>query len=318
MSVRSAIASVVAAWLVASTASCAPLRNSLSSPADYADYRVFRLADGPAKLSAAWQYLRAHPEGEWHVEVGGFFWPEERALRAEIGKTPRGAARYLDVLPDGPHADDARVYLAAIEKERLEGPLRRERAQAMAKKRAEAARRAPGDAIEEWARRAAKVQTFREPRAALDATPFGAAYAGEPAAVCDAEGCSKLLSFTYPVPDAEPPLDRTFVVDVRVETTAGLVTAISLVLPKRGFLWWLEGSEAREVDPADAATRAEAIARARNRVETVVREAAGAECTTTEADEARVLACGALRVTIATLPDGHDVVRFVRLPPDAE
>ncbi len=312
---RAALARTIALSSLLALGACATFRGTFAAPRDYAEYRAFRLAETtPDKLARAWRYLQAHPEGEWRAEVEQWFWPEERALRADSTRTPRGAARYLDALPDGPHADAARAYLATVEKEQREGPEKRQRALEAARKRAEAARRAPGEAIEAWARRAAQVQPFREPRAALDATPFGEAYAGDPAPVCDDDGCSKFLSFTYPVPEAEPPLDRTVVVDVRVELTAGVVTAIARVLPKRGFLWWLEGSEAREVDPNDASTRAEAVARARNRVETVVRDAVGGECTTTEADEARVLACGALRVTISTAPDGRDVVRFVRLP----
>jgi hypothetical protein len=291
-------------------------RSIVAPPADYDDYRSYRLATGFAeRLGTGWRYLRDHPQGTFHDEVAAWFYPAEQRFWEEAGRTPGGAAAYLEAMPDGPHAVEERTFLRAFEIEQREGPLRAQRALEEARKKADAARRALGEAVEAWTKRAIDLPAFRVPLAEVRTTEFGKKYNGEPYPVCDADGCSKFLSFTYPVPDADPPLDRTAVVDVRLEIVAGLVTAVSIALPKRGFLYWMEGAEARAVDPADPDAHVEAIARARNRIERVVRDAKGNACTTTEAENARVIACGDLRVAIGTLPTGEDVVKIVSLQP---
>lgn len=294
---------------------CAPLRGTFAPSRDYADYREYRLAQAHGeRLGAAWRYLRDHPRGEFNDEVARWFYPEEARFWNEAGRTPGGAAAYLELMPDGPHAEAERTFLRAFEIEKREGPLRTQRALEAARKKAEAARRALGDAVELWTKRATHVdEAFRQPLSVLHKTELGKFYDADPYPVCDAEGCSKFLSFTYAVPDVQTPLDRTVVLDVRVELTAGLVTGIALVLPKRGFTWWLEGAEGRNVDPADETTRTEAIALAKNRVEKVVRAARGGDCTTTEADAVRTILCGDLRVTVGTTPTGDDVVHIVSL-----
>ncbi|MGZ3424722.1 MAG: hypothetical protein ACXVEF_43515 [Polyangiales bacterium] len=291
-------------------------RTMTAGPSDYHDYRTYRLATGfGQKLGAGWRYLRDHPQGAFREEVALWFYPAEQRFWSEAGRTPGGAAAYVEYMPDGPHAEDERTFLRAFELEKKEGPLRAQRLLEAARKKAEDARRALGDAVETWTKRAISVPAFRVPLKDIKETEFGKAYQDDPPPVCDPDGCSKFLSYTYPVPEADPAFDRTAVVDVRLEITAGLVTAITISLSKRGFLYWMEGAENRPVDPSDPNAHVEAIARARNRVEKVVRDAKGASCTTTEADQARLIACGDLRVAIGTLPTGEDVVKIVSLLP---
>lgn len=294
---------------------CAATRGAFAPPRDYADYRVFVLAEGMGeKLSAAWTYLRHHPNGEYKDEVAKWFFPTEAKFYEEAGRTPGGAAAYLQFLPDGPHAEEERTFLRAFEIERREGPLRAKRALEEARKKAEAARRALGDSVETWTRRALAIESFQGEKSALEASKFGAAYFKEPPApICDAEGCSKYFTFTYPVPEVDTALDRNAVLEVRVELTAGLLTGVSLVLPKRGFLQWLEGSEGRPIDMNDAAMRSESIVRARNRIESIVREVRGGGCSTDEEESSRRVTCGDVRVTIGTTPNGDDLVRIISL-----
>ncbi len=301
---------------IAATAACGWSRGTFAEPRDYHAFRRFAFSDGAAKLSAGWAYLRDQKGGAFRDDVAQWFFPAEQRFWSEAGRTPGGAAAYLEILPDGPHAEEERTFLRAWEIEQREAPLRAKKALEEARAKAEAARRALGDAIETWTKQALSIETWREERNKLDATKFGEAYfKGEPAPVCDPSGCSKFLSFTYPVPDAETALDRTAALEVRVESTAGLLTGVSLVLPKHGFLRWLEGTEARHLEQDDPAARTESVMRARNRIESVVREARGGGCVTDEADEFRRITCGDLRVAIGSTPSGDDVVRIVSLAP---
>jgi len=303
--------------LLALSTGCAWSRGTFAPPRDYHDYRRFVLAEGLGeKLGAAWVYLRDHKQGEFRDDVARWFFPTEEKFWTEAGRTPGGAAAYLQYLPDGPHAEEERTFLRAWETEQREGPIRAKKALEEAKKKAETARKALGDAVESWTKKALSIETWRDEKAKLDASKFGEAYVGAPPApVCDQDGCSKFLTFTYPVPEVDTAIDRTAVLEVRVETVAGMVTGVSLVLPKRGFLHWLEGTEGRAVDPTDPSARAESIMRARNRVETVVREVRGGGCTTDEADEVRRITCGDIRVAIGTTFAGDDMIRITSLAP---
>lgn len=294
---------------------CAASRGTFAPPRDYAAYREFVLAESMGeKLGAAWRYIRHHHDGEYREEVTKWFFPAEERFFREAGHTAGGASAYLELMPDGPHAEESQRFLAAFEKERIEGPLRAKRELEAARKKADDARHALGEAVERWTRLALTVDSWREPRSKLEAHKLGAEYWGtSPAPICDDDGCSKYFTFLYPVPDLSTPRDRTAILEVRLEITAGLLTAVTLVLPKRGFVYWLEGSEGKPVDPADATTRNDSVIRARNRIESIVREVRGGGCTTDEEELLRRITCGDIRAAIGTTPSGDDVVRIFSL-----
>lgn len=295
---------------------CGMSRGTFAAPRDYADYREYALADNMGdKLGAAWRYLRRHPTGEFKEEIAKWFFPAEEKFFTSAGHTAGGATAYLELMPDGPHAVEARRFLDTFERERIEGPLREKRALEEARKKAEAARRALGDAVEAWTRRALAIETWKQPQAALDGSKFGDEYKKPPPPICDEDGCSKYFTFVYPVPEVATAIDRTTVLEVRLEITAKLLTAVTLVLPKRGFVHWLEGSEGRAIDGSDAAARNESIVRARNRIESIVREVRGGGCATDEENLLRRITCGDIRVAIGTTPAGDDVVRIFSLAP---
>lgn len=307
-------------WLVVASAlalGCVPTRNALAPNDDYAAYRTYKLANAyGARLAAASRYLLAHPKGEYAAEVSAWFVPAEQRFYESAGGTIGGARAYLALLPDGPHAEDEKRMVAAWEKEQIEGPAREKKALEDARKKAEAAKRALGETIETWTQKAVRISAYRVDRATLEKNDGGFAepfFHEPPEATCDPDGCSKRFTFSYAVPDANPPLDRTVGLEVRLETAAGLVVAVTMTLPRHGFVYWLEGSENRGVDKADPAVQGEALTRAKNRVESIVRKHVGGECTTDEAEDLRTLTCGKVRVVVRKGPAGEDLVRILAL-----
>jgi len=302
---------------IASSA-CAAARIALSGPSDYHSYRRYRLADSlDERLSAGWAYLRDQPDGEFRAEVEQWFVPAESRFFTEAGRTPGGALAYLKLMPDGPHATEEATFLRAFELEKIEGPLREKRALEEARKKADDARKALGDAIEVWTRRALTITTWGAPLAKFDQVDRAVsdAFADTPKAKCTSDGCSKVLYFTYAVPDASPPQDRVVPLVVRLELAAGVVVAVSITAPKGGFSWWLEGSEGHGVDPFDVNQRAEALMRAKNRVEVIARSVVtSVPCQTSEDEAMRTIVCGTLQTTIAASPTGDDVIRIVGVP----
>jgi hypothetical protein len=309
---------LLAPLLAAATVDCAALRPVVIAPSDWEAYRRWRLASShDERLRTAWNYLRDEQSGAYRLEVLRWFGPAEARFFEEAGRTPGGASAYLQLMPDGPHAEEERTFLRAFEREKIESKGREERELAEARRRTEVARKAVGEAIETWTRRALGVAAWGVPVETFLAVeaPFAQALAEAPKATCGPSSCSKTLYLRYPIPDASPAEDRVVPVVVRLVADSGAVTAIEIVAPKGGFTWWMEGAEARGLDEFDAVARGEAIARAKNRVELVVRDVKKtAACTTAEAPEERVVDCGAVRVVIVASPNGDDVVRVVGVP----
>lgn len=87
---------------------CSVGRAMIAPSADYADYRVFRSADGlDARLTAAYGYLHEHPGGVYRELVGAWFEAAEPIYYAVRSKSPEGLEAYLSALPHGPHAEQA-------------------------------------------------------------------------------------------------------------------------------------------------------------------------------------------------------------------
>lgn len=91
---------------------CAPF---FTSTEDYASYRATRTANSlDERMQALRIYLDEHPEGAFASEVKSFY---ERAepLYFEVRKsTIVGLRAYLEALPNGPHAEEARARLSAL------------------------------------------------------------------------------------------------------------------------------------------------------------------------------------------------------------
>ncbi len=98
--------------LVLLTSSCSWVK---ASPYDYADYRPVRVAETKdERLRAAAKYLKERPDGAYAVEVRTYFDRHEPRYFEERQRSPAGLAAYLQALPEGPHAGEARSRLASI------------------------------------------------------------------------------------------------------------------------------------------------------------------------------------------------------------
>lgn len=118
ISKASATVLAVATAAVVSGLGCGGAGQALvASPSDWSSYRATRVARSlDEKMAASSQYLEKHPEGAFAPEVSRFF---ERAepLYFEARKgTKAGLSAYLEALPDGPHAMEARERLRVLER----------------------------------------------------------------------------------------------------------------------------------------------------------------------------------------------------------
>ena len=108
-----------AAWLLLATSACSWIK---ASPGDYADYRQTRVGETEERrLTAASRYLSDRPDGAYAEEVARLLKKREPAYFAAQEKSPAGLARYVAMLPNGPHAREARSRLRAI-REQEAGP----------------------------------------------------------------------------------------------------------------------------------------------------------------------------------------------------
>lgn len=125
---------------------CMAGRAFYAGAGDFGAYRATRVADTEeARLAASGRYLREHPTGAYVDEVKADFAEREAAYYAACGADVDKLERYLELLPEGPHAADARNAVAAI-RARASGPdamdvaaaATRERLDAMARSRVRA------------------------------------------------------------------------------------------------------------------------------------------------------------------------------------
>lgn len=84
-------------------------------PDDYASYRATRAADDlDERMRAVRLYLEQHPEGAFVDEVASFYERAEPLYYEARKGTISGLRAYLDALPNGPHAEEARARLDAL------------------------------------------------------------------------------------------------------------------------------------------------------------------------------------------------------------
>jgi hypothetical protein len=156
---------LVAACVSLATSSCSWVS---ASPYDYADYRTIRVGKTQdQRLSAAAKYLRDRPDGAYARSAREYFDRHEPQYFAERQKSPAGLAAYLETLPNGPHAVEARSRLQAIrEQASRPDPLlvaaaaTRERLE-----RAAAGRQAAQESLETWLSRLVDPAVFASPLA---------------------------------------------------------------------------------------------------------------------------------------------------------
>lgn len=295
---------------------CAAQRERLlANSAEYERYRQTRVAPTlEGRLQAAWRYLKEYPEGEFRREVQGWFQPVE-ADYFLVARASRVRLReYLEALPDGPHAADARARI--VELERGQGVEQRQEQRALQRVRrvtarleaAESSRKAFLRAVADWVGWLANIRTWGGRTHELDHELIHAYRVEAPVAQCGATTCVKQLSFSYSIPEMRKLAERVAVFDVVLTLREGGVIRAELTGPDL-FSRIGEAAQRAPVAAGDAQRRAEAIGATRQLLAGVLESSlAGPQCSK-EAVSPVILARGcqgtSLRV-IAALTDGGE------------
>ncbi len=252
------------AALVATLAGCGLPARFVSSPREYEHYRATRAEYTPeGRLRAATRYLGAYPEGRFADEVRGAFEREESAFYRARSRTIPGLEWYLQVLPAGPHASEASLMLAELEKqasiERSDELLKRGRTIEQRLARASVSRRQTVDTLVGWV--AALTSSEGWGRRTSEQPPeLLRALRTEPQpGKCDEQRCLRSVTTTFAIPLAGGGLDeRAAVFDLVLDLDRGAVRQGKLQGPAL-FSRWYEAARGRPV-PADALeARAEAV-----------------------------------------------------------
>lgn len=296
----------------------------LAPSPDYELYRQTEVAPTlEERLSAAWLYLKQYPSGafrrdvhQWFREIEPQYFLQARASRARL-------RRYLEALPDGPHAAEARARVTELE--RAESAQARREEQALERARsvtdrldaAEDARNAFMRAVADWVRWLTQIESWGLPTHELDHELIHAFRVVPPVATCGTTHCVKQVSMTYAIPAEGRLAERIAIFDVMLTLDAGAVVRAELSGPD---LFSRVGEAAQRVPVAadDPQRRAEAIGAARQLVEGVLEERfPGAQCAG-EAVAPVILerACHGVRVRLIASLDVGGEDRLVVEPTD--
>lgn len=334
MSARATPVRGVAVLLVvaASLGGCRLGRRLTAHPDDYAAYRPTRtLPTLEERLRAGEVYLRAHPDGAFVDDVRRAYGRAEEALWLSKRGSSAGLRAYLDALPEGPHAAEARRTLAARDAASVDLLGRRAGETEQRLAAAAADRAVARDEIGLWVRRFADDAVFRGSIGDAPAELVVAWSLALPPPRCaprDDGGrrCSKLVERGFVLPSAQArgtpgDGDRSLVLEIVVDEDArGAVCAVTIGGPAA----FSRREEAASLEPGDGAPARERASLAasslvRSTLETrpVAPPAARTPCTESPAGGAPGaidLACGDLRVEVrpGAGPGDDDAVRISR------
>ena len=259
-------------WLIASLSAaligCASLATLTERPEEYRLFRASRVAPTlEERLRAADRYLREAPRGLHATQVRGWFdKEEERYYLAAFNRLPNLYA-YAAVLPRGPHIEDVKSRITALEIRRS-APSKRDKeedAQIAATQArlvdADVKRRAFVAVFKDWTARLSKIQTFGEPTSELNDETIFAFRLSEPRGACQGDTCRKLLELSYPVPGEGELVDRAAVLEIQLNLQRGLLARARLGGPEL----WTRLAEALSLTALPSPTpeqRADAVNRA--------------------------------------------------------
>ena len=263
-------------WLLlfTSTLGCAALPTLTERPEEYQLFRSARVAPTlEQRLRAADRYLREVPGGPHTKQLRAWFGPtEEKYFLNAFDRLPNLYA-YRAALPRGPHIEDVRSRIAALEAKR-ERRLEREtdedariRATQQRLDDADHQRRAFVATFKDWTARLTRIKTFGEPTSELSDDTIFAFRLSEPRGSCQGEVCKKLLRLDYEVPGERELVARAALLEVQLELERGLLQRARLAGPEL----WTRLAEALSLQPlprptpaqrADAVNRAQLLVRA--------------------------------------------------------
>lgn len=246
---------------------CASFPTLTERPEHYALYRSARVAPTlEERLQSADRYLREVPGGPHEKQLRDWFTQtEERYYLSAFNRLGLLYA-YEKALPRGPHIEEVRTRIVALEarrsRQRSSG-LDEERIAATRARleKADTDRRAFVTTVKDWVSRLTKIPSFGQPTSELPDETIFAFRLSPPRGSCTGDSCRKLLELKYEVPGERELVARAAVLEVQLELERGGLAAARLAGPEL----WLRLAEALSLKPLPSPTpeeRAEAVARA--------------------------------------------------------
>jgi hypothetical protein len=240
-----------------------------ASPAEHAAYRQTRVARTlDERLAAATAYLEAYPDGAYSGDVTAFVRRAEPLYFKSRQRTPEGLARYVEVLPKGAHAEEARSRLRALaalanRPDSLTASARRTEERL---RRAQESREIARQEVAFWADLLLDPAVYRAPVASGPAelvTAFSLALP-EPRCTLEAERrtCVKDVEFEYQVASPGGLTPRVLVLTIRLEEDVEGRPLRATLEGEELFLRLEETYQKRALDPGSEADLALALARA--------------------------------------------------------
>lgn len=247
-------------------AGCGPLaQRTVMRVDEYAEYRRFRVAPSvEAKLGASYEYLRRNPRGYYRSEVTAWFSREEPTYVDRSWNQPPSLRAFLAEVPAGPESDRASRRLTELEmtsayKKKQEGAFDEHVTRIEEKLRmAEVGRRTLVTEAVRWVRRLAAIRSWGRRTSELDHEFIFAYRLSAPFARCNDDGCTKLVTVPYAVPEGGAHSSREAVYEVGLRLERGGVTAAWITGPEL-FTRLGEAVGVRAVASNDWVARAEAI-----------------------------------------------------------
>lgn len=109
-----AIGAVAAVGLAFAASGCGLGQRIVASPRDWEAFRQTRVAPTlETRLQATARYLDEHPDGSFREQADGWFRSAEPVYWAAKRGSAAGLSAYVQTLPGGPHAEEARRRLDA-------------------------------------------------------------------------------------------------------------------------------------------------------------------------------------------------------------
>jgi hypothetical protein len=257
----------LALCLALGSSSCAALPTLTERPEHYALYRSARVAPTlEERLQAADRYLHQAPGGPHEKQLRDWFTQtEERYYLSAFNRLGLLYA-YEKALPSGPHIQEVRTRIVALEARRT-----RQRGSGLDEARiaatrarlgkADTDRRAFVSSVKDWVSRLSKIRSFGEPTSELPDETIFAFRLSPPSGSCTDSSCRKLLELKYEVPGDRQLVERAALLEVQLELQGGGLAAARLAGPDL----WLRLAEALSMQPLPSPTpeqRAEAVGRA--------------------------------------------------------
>ncbi len=294
---------------------CAALPTLTERPEQYHLYRAARIAPTlEERLRAADRYLHEVPGGPHTRQLRNWFGPTEEKYFLSGFNRLANLYAYEAALPRGPHIEDVKSRIAALELKRARRVTTQtdEDARIVATQArladADSKRRAFVATFKDWTARLIKINTFGQPTSELGDETIFAFRLSEPRGSCQGDSCKKLLQLSYDVPGERELMARAALLEIQLDLDRGLLQRARLAGPEL----WTRLAEALSLRPLPSPTpeeRADSVNRALMLVRALLEPALPAgECPDTPTAPPIVLerTCRGLRARMSAAPSAAD------------